>query len=352
MKAKKICRLFIVLILFILLHASCSFSLVIHRLSGSDLGMGIGARAVSLGGAFVALADDASAMFWNPAGLPQLKQNELSFMGDMPDELSYSALVLKPKDDEKQSIHFRIGVAVINRLRYRAEGDWGNSGFASHLIELSMINVEKNYVGGIDSKTVDRRVSIAVQKGKVSLGINAVAFRCLTNFYNEGQGRLCQLVSYNTYDLGALIKLNDVYSVGLMYRNVQEPSKPKYFTIGFAKRTKNARLMIDGESIFGKYGEVGLRKASFFMLRMGYERKLGKKLTGRIGLIIPLKAWTSTLGNLIANLPPPKFGGSGGIGYALSKNADFDLAIFGDPGRSYIQKKLVISASASVRYRF
>src|ERR671910_2872383 len=30
---------------------------------------GIGARAEGMGGAFVAVADDASAVFWNPAGI-------------------------------------------------------------------------------------------------------------------------------------------------------------------------------------------------------------------------------------------------------------------------------------------
>jgi long-chain fatty acid transport protein len=34
---------------------------------------GLGVRAMSMGGAFVGLADDASAIFWNPAGLSQLR---------------------------------------------------------------------------------------------------------------------------------------------------------------------------------------------------------------------------------------------------------------------------------------
>lgn len=38
-----------------------------------------GARATAMGGAFVAMADDASAMFWNPAGLAELGSTELLF---------------------------------------------------------------------------------------------------------------------------------------------------------------------------------------------------------------------------------------------------------------------------------
>ena len=44
------------------------------------LSIGVGARALGMGGAFVALADDASASYWNPAGLALLERGELLFM--------------------------------------------------------------------------------------------------------------------------------------------------------------------------------------------------------------------------------------------------------------------------------
>src|SRR5262249_22777814 len=37
----------------------------------------IGARAIGMGGAFSALADDASALFWNPAGLARVGHQEI-----------------------------------------------------------------------------------------------------------------------------------------------------------------------------------------------------------------------------------------------------------------------------------
>ncbi|MDZ7373688.1 MAG: PorV/PorQ family protein [candidate division KSB1 bacterium] len=41
------------------------------------LKIGVGARAVGMGGAFVAVANDATALYWNPGGIARLPRNEL-----------------------------------------------------------------------------------------------------------------------------------------------------------------------------------------------------------------------------------------------------------------------------------
>lgn len=43
------------------------------------LKLGVGARAVAMGGAFCAIADDVNTIYWNPAGLGQLKEGEVTF---------------------------------------------------------------------------------------------------------------------------------------------------------------------------------------------------------------------------------------------------------------------------------
>jgi long-subunit fatty acid transport protein len=43
--------------------------------------VGSGARAMGMGGAFIAVADDATAASWNPAGLIQLEKPEISLVG-------------------------------------------------------------------------------------------------------------------------------------------------------------------------------------------------------------------------------------------------------------------------------
>jgi len=50
------------------------------KYAGEFLSLGVGAKALGMGGAFVGVANDVTASFWNPSGLCQLDQKQLSFM--------------------------------------------------------------------------------------------------------------------------------------------------------------------------------------------------------------------------------------------------------------------------------
>src|SRR5438132_5016171 len=47
---------------------------------GEFLSFGAGARSLAMGSAFVGVADDASATYWNPAGLSQITRKEITLM--------------------------------------------------------------------------------------------------------------------------------------------------------------------------------------------------------------------------------------------------------------------------------
>ncbi len=70
-------RAFCALTLLILCWSSPLFG---AKYAGEFLSLGVGGRALGMGGAFVGVADDASAGYWNPAGLFQLKGKELLLM--------------------------------------------------------------------------------------------------------------------------------------------------------------------------------------------------------------------------------------------------------------------------------
>ena len=69
--------------------------------AAAPAGWGLGARAEALGRAYVSLADDAAALYWNPAGLASLERTEVSFaygapFGDVGDVALGDAVVAKP----------------------------------------------------------------------------------------------------------------------------------------------------------------------------------------------------------------------------------------------------------------
>lgn len=155
-------------------HAEVQFD----ALNGADLGMGVGARAIGMGGAFVAIADDPSASFWNPAGLTRLEDNQFLLSADLPDDFNACSLVYKPSFWALERLNVSIGLSLINRLRIK--GDSGSStwrGRPSHLLDLGTIEVEEDFSGAIDSETYDTRLSISFVHPtyrNLSIGLNLI----------------------------------------------------------------------------------------------------------------------------------------------------------------------------------
>lgn len=58
------------------------FAALSVEIASSPNPVGSGARALGMGGAFIAVADDATAASWNPGGLIQLKKPEISVVGN------------------------------------------------------------------------------------------------------------------------------------------------------------------------------------------------------------------------------------------------------------------------------
>ncbi len=70
----------LIIILLIVVVLAGSSTAMANKDTGAFLRIGAGARPLGMGGAFVAIADDASATYWNPAGLAQLDRIEISSM--------------------------------------------------------------------------------------------------------------------------------------------------------------------------------------------------------------------------------------------------------------------------------
>ena len=89
--------------------------------AGAYLKMGVGARALGMGGAFVAVSDDATASYWNPAGLAKLQKDQASFMhAKLKLDRNFDFINYVKKQGENQAIAFsviRFGVDNIPETR-------------------------------------------------------------------------------------------------------------------------------------------------------------------------------------------------------------------------------------------
>lgn len=80
--------------------------------SGTFLRIGVGARAVGLGETFVAVANDPSAIYWNPAGLASMQRTEvlLSHL-EWPADIGYEhAVLVMPVPRFGGSLGIQLGV--------------------------------------------------------------------------------------------------------------------------------------------------------------------------------------------------------------------------------------------------
>jgi long-subunit fatty acid transport protein len=80
--------------------------------TGSFLKIGIGARAAGMGGAFVAVANDPSAIYWNPAGVASMVRREaaISYV-QWPADITYNHLAyIAPVKKLGGSVGVQLGV--------------------------------------------------------------------------------------------------------------------------------------------------------------------------------------------------------------------------------------------------
>ena len=75
---KKIIKVFLLISLSFATTLGPSFAAGNGSTAAQFLQIGAGARAAGMGEAFSSVADDASAIYYNPAGMAQLKQKELT----------------------------------------------------------------------------------------------------------------------------------------------------------------------------------------------------------------------------------------------------------------------------------
>lgn len=128
--------------------------------SAKFLSIGIGSRANGMGNAFVAIANDATAMYWNPAGISQMRKIELAvnythWLVDM--ELSYVGIVFPLQQYGSiglNSTYMNMGKMDVTTERYpEGTGETFTSGsytlglsYAKRLTDRFLIGANLKYI--------------------------------------------------------------------------------------------------------------------------------------------------------------------------------------------------------------
>jgi len=145
---------------------------------------GVGARALAMGGAFTSIADDTSAVYWNPAGLAKRQQYAFTAMGASGASDKYPGL----KDIVPTHQFFALAVPATKFTKVL-----GKTVFGLGYISSTMDNIQYNPEGSKSRKTMSHTDNAYY----LSAGIPV--FQGASNLY---AGASLKIISYKFSEAG------------------------------------------------------------------------------------------------------------------------------------------------------
>jgi long-subunit fatty acid transport protein len=275
----------------------------------SFLKMGAGARAAAMGESVVSNTNDATATYWNPAGLAQVEEVQISAMQNthLVDTDYQHVAAVKPLG--------RLGLGLsLARMNYGSIDRYNNSNVKDGDFQATSLAVGLS----LGAKISD----------DISLGGTLKMIR--ESIENEGASGVAAdmgfLYNVNGYTWGAAIQ-----NVGPALKMVKDADAlPMTIRLGGSTRVLDKKMLLsagvskanDSDANLQAGVEYGL--LPFFTLRGGYK----------------LVSGASDLGGLV--------GVSGGFGVQFNRfNLDYAVTPFGDLGMSHRISLLVRFASSS-----
>jgi hypothetical protein len=229
--------------------------------------MGVGARAVAMGNAFVSVADDATAIYWNPAGVARIQKSVLSInhcawladisfsqaayifhFGFLPGTLGVSARALYMAEEP-----------VRTPFRPQGEGTWFDAGDVAYGLTYARSLTDK-FSAGLSVNFV--------QSTLATYSASATVFDFGT-LYNTGYrslkiGMAIQNIGSDMKFIEASVKMPTVFRVG-MSMNLYESADHLVLAAGdFSHPPDNRERASMGM-------EYGFKE--FFFVRGGYNFK-------------------------------------------------------------------------------
>ncbi len=152
--------IFIVILLFV--SFDTSFSQVFSGTTAAQfLKIEVGAKSIGMGGAFVSLANDASALYWNPAGISRLENSDAMFSHTFwlaGTNHDFAGVILKLNDQQAIGISYTsltVGdMAVRTEMFPDGTGEYFNAAdfslgvsYGMNLTDLFSIGFTGKYIG-------------------------------------------------------------------------------------------------------------------------------------------------------------------------------------------------------------
>jgi len=254
--------------------------------AGAFLKNGIGVRPISMGKAFVAVADDSSAGYWNPAGLATLKNAQLSLMYSNP--MNYGIISGVGVKD--------IGYHTFS-MAYPTR--FGSVGLNMAYLSVGDIYVVKDATGQTGEKFEDKELGVIASYARritneIQLGLNLKFVRqSIWDKYGSGIGS----------DLGMLYKSFYNFTLGVTLQDLIKPditllkavnSPPRKLRLGGSYKLMDDRVLLavgidkaGGRSAKFHFGAEA-RPLKDMAFRAGYTTDTGEMSAGvgfRVSLI-------------------------------------------------------------------
>jgi hypothetical protein len=210
--------------------------------------MGAGGRPLAIGGAFTGAADDATALFWNPAGMSQLKNK---FSLEFTNRLHF------------QSSKFLEMFAVYSDIRYGAFG----IGFLSNQTDdILAYDSDFNYLGTFGAYQRSIMIGYAYNLTPVNIGLS---FSSVQTGLDPPQGE----VKGNglTVTLGLMTRISGNFKIGSIIRP------------GFSTKYDNSKDEIPGNARLGmelafRTGITSPNDTTRFLMDLDQSNKMPMKI--------------------------------------------------------------------------
>src|SRR3989339_483489 len=171
----------------------------------------VGAKASSLSGCFVAIADDVSAIYWNPAGLSQIKSLEIytvilnnTYWESTHNQLNFFGLSFPTK-------YGIIGIGSYSPIDYYTHLTviaTDENGIATGTFECNDEAINRNYTLA-DSINLFPFWTVGFAMNYINQSRNEM----IGTYYNKSQSG-----AGSSFNIGTIIRLGKIFDIGYNYR--------------------------------------------------------------------------------------------------------------------------------------